>query len=224
MLAAVLLAMLAAVRWMVAHPLAGISSRLPRLGAVRAGQAVPHLPVVQEQEGPLLAVQGPEADPPPRCLPRPQGQAVADPGMEREGVGLMACGGLHCAGCGGGSVAPVLAFAAFCGVDWVVTHIVEVAIVSATCGVLAVAAMVALMRWADRRDARHVAMGPLMVTRAAAAPVVTARVIPQVSQGTAPPAIVNHYHVHFDPADREAARIIRQALPGLAGDARSPRE
>ena len=51
---------------------------------------------------------------------------------------------------------------------WVAEHLVEVAAVSAACGALAVAAVVALMRWADRRDARRAALGPLMVTRAAA--------------------------------------------------------
>ena len=130
----------------------------------------------------------------------------------------MACAGLHCSGCAGGISVPPVAFAAIFGFAWVAAHVIEVAAVSAACGVLSVAAVVALMRWADRREARRVAMGPLMVTRAMAAPVVTARVIPQVSQGTAPPAIENHYHVHFDPADREAAAIIRQALPGMAGD------
>ena len=127
----------------------------------------------------------------------------------------MACGGLHCAGCGGGSAAPVLAFAAFCGVDWVVTHIVEVAIVSATCGVLAVAAVVALMRWSDRRDARHAARYPLLRTREA--PALAAKVTPQVMQGTTPPAIEQHVHYHYHAAEREAARVIRTTLPGMAG-------
>jgi len=77
--------------------------------------------------------------------------------------------------------------------------------------------VVALMRWADRRDARLAARGPLMVTRAPA-PTLTATVTPQVRQGT-PPAIEQHVHFHFDPADREAARIIRQSLPEMAGDA-----
>ena len=49
-------------------------------------------------------------------------------------------------------------------------------------------------------------------------PALTATVTPQVTQGTTPPAIVNNYHIHFDPADREAARIIRTALPGIAGE------
>jgi len=129
----------------------------------------------------------------------------------------MACGGLHCAGCGAGSAAPVLALTAFLGVDWIVTHLIEVAIMSASCGALAVAAVVALMRWADRRDARYAARGPLLVTREAPA-ILTATVTPQVTQVT-PPAIEQHVHFHFDPADREAARIIRTVIPGQAGDA-----
>jgi hypothetical protein len=131
----------------------------------------------------------------------------------------MACSGLHCAGCGGGSAAPVVAFAAFLGVDWVAAHLAEVIVTSAACGALAVAAVVALMRWADRRAARHAAAGPLMVTREVSAPMVNATVIPQVRRVEERPAIVNHYHIHFDPADREAARIVRTALPGTAGDA-----
>jgi len=111
----------------------------------------------------------------------------------------------------------VLALTAFLGVDWIVTHLIEVAIMSASCGALAVAAVVALMRWADRRDARYAARGPLLVTREAPA-ILTATVTPQVTQVT-PPAIEQHVHFHFDPADREAARIIRTVIPGQAGDA-----
>ena len=70
----------------------------------------------------------------------------------------MSCSGLHCAGCGGGGGgAAVVVLAAVEGVEWIAAHLVEVIAVSATCGALAVAAMVALMKWADRRDARHTA-------------------------------------------------------------------
>ena len=128
----------------------------------------------------------------------------------------MSCPGLHCAGCAGGASVPVVPLLAVYGLAWVAEHIIEVAIVSASCGVLAVAAVVALMRWADRRDARHAARYRLLVNREA--PTLTATVTPQVSQGTAAPAIEQHVHFHFDPADREAAPIIRTALPGIAGD------
>ncbi len=135
----------------------------------------------------------------------------------------MACSGLHCGGCGAGSAAPVVALTVFLGADWVAEHIIEVAVVSATCGVLAVAAVVALMRWADRRDARLAARGPLLITRGAPARALTATVTPQVTQAT-PPAITNNYYIRIDPADREAARIIRTALPGMAGDALTERK
>jgi len=130
----------------------------------------------------------------------------------------MACNGLHCSGCAAGAAIPVWPLAAAYGLAWVAEHLVEVIAISATCGVLAVAAVVALMRWTDRRDARHVAERPLLVTREAPASRLTATVTPQVTQGTSAPAVEQHVHFHFDPADREAARIIRQAIPGLAGD------
>jgi len=131
----------------------------------------------------------------------------------------MACSGLHCGGCAGGMAVPVVPLVAFLGLAWVAEHLIEVAVVSASCGVLAVAAVVALMRWADRRDARLAARGPLMVTREPSTPALTATVTPQVAQGTPAPAITNNYYIRIDPAGREAARIIRQAIPGQAGDA-----
>lgn len=129
----------------------------------------------------------------------------------------MACSGLHCAGCAGGMAVPVVPIAACFGLAWVADHIVEVAVVSAACGALAVAAVVALMRWCDRRQGRRAAGRPIWTVRAEAAGL-TAAAAPRVTQGTAAPAIEQHVHFHFDPADREAARIIRTALPGLAGD------
>src|ERR1700689_237836 len=77
----------------------------------------------------------------------------------------MSCSGLHCAGCGGGSAAPVVAFAVFCGIDWIVTHLAEVIATSAVCGALSVAAVVALMRWAERRDARQAVRWRLLHVR-----------------------------------------------------------
>jgi hypothetical protein len=154
---------------------------------------------------------------------------------------------------------------AFCGAAWVAGHIIEVAIVSAVCGALAVAAVVGLMRWQDRRQA---AIGPLMVTRAdviaagvpgaeparirrpsadfggqigTPVPDSVPRSIPlvhlaphgaawtaQVDQGADHPAIApatvitggTHLWIVGDlDAEQAAARIIRQALPGTAGDA-----
>lgn len=117
----------------------------------------------------------------------------------------MSCSGLHCAGCGAGAGVPAVALAGLLGFTWVAEHLIEVAVVSAACGVLSVAAVVALMRWQDRRQAALTARGPLLVTRPAAAP--------QVTRGTAPPAVENHYHVHHHYAEApEAARVIRQAV------------
>jgi len=124
----------------------------------------------------------------------------------------VSCSGLHCAGCGGGSAAPVLAFAVFCGADWVVTHIVEVAITSAVCGALAVTAVVALMRWADRRDER----------RAAAWRQLHVRVVPigtcvpdSVTSAERPALPFRDLHIHLDGApSAEQAAVIRQALNG----------
>ena len=124
----------------------------------------------------------------------------------------MSCSGLHCAGCSAGAAAPVVPLVAVFGVAWVAEYIIEVAIVSAACGVLSVAAVVALMKWGERRDARHAAIWPLLVNREVPAPVLTATVLPQASEGTAAPAIENRYRIRYDPADREAARIIRDAI------------
>lgn len=133
----------------------------------------------------------------------------------------MKCPGLHCPGCrdGGGKVIVIVGgiAAGMLAAEWVAAHAWEVLAVTAACGALAVAAVVALMRWADRRDARHAAEHPFLVARDAAA--LTATVTPQVTQETTRPAIVNNYYIRIDPASREAARIIRTAIPGQSGDA-----
>ena len=131
---------------------------------------------------------------------------------------MSGCEGLHCAGCRDGAGKAVLVGGGILAVEWVASHAWEVLAVTAACGALAVSAVVALMRWGDRREARHMAEHPLLVTRAESASVTTT-VTPQVSRGASVPAIENHYHIHLDPADREGARIIRTALPGMAGEA-----
>lgn len=93
---------------------------------------------------------------------------------------MSGCSGLHCAGCAGGVAVPVVPLAAAYGVAWVVEHIIEVAVVSAVCGALAVAAVVWLMRWQERREAVHAAQRPFLVARAAPAMVYRAVVIPAV--------------------------------------------
>jgi hypothetical protein len=137
----------------------------------------------------------------------------------------MSCSGLHCAGCAGGAAVPVVPLVAFCGLAWVAEHIVEVAIASGVSGALAVAAVVALMRWQDRRQARHAARSSLWTAREVpGAPAPAARQVGQVT----PPAIVNNYgpqvHIYGWDGGESAARIVRQALTGQAGDAISSGE
>jgi len=116
----------------------------------------------------------------------------------------MSCSGLHCAGCAGGGTVPVVILAALEGFAWVAAHIIEVAVVSAACGVLAFAAVVALVRRGDRRDARQLARGTLFVTRPDAAP------LPPPARRELPPVINNYFYVAAPVAP---ARVIRQALP-----------
>jgi hypothetical protein len=115
----------------------------------------------------------------------------------------MSCSGLHCAGCGGGGALPIVALAALEGFTWVAAHVIEVAATSAACAVLAVAAVAALVRAQERREAAHAARGPLLITRADAAPLPPAR-----RRGELPP-VVNYFYV-ADPA--VAARVIRPAV------------
>jgi hypothetical protein len=124
----------------------------------------------------------------------------------------MACSGLHCAGCAGGGIAvPVVPLIAIYGLVWVAEHIIEVAIVSAVCGVLAVAAMVALMRWADRMDCRRAARWQLVQARKVPEVVtVTATALPGSERATLG---FRDLHIHLDgqPTTEQAA-VIRQAL------------
>ena len=127
----------------------------------------------------------------------------------------MSCSGLHCAGCGAGAAVPPVALAGLLGFTWVAEHLIEVAAVSLACGVLSVAAVVALMRWQDRRQAAFAASGPLLVTRAGAAP------LPRARQRAELPPVINNYFYVADPA--VAARVVR-AIPGQAGDAITERK
>lgn len=118
----------------------------------------------------------------------------------------MSCPGLHCAGCGAGAGVPPAALAAAFGLAWVAEHLIEVAVVSAACGALAVAAVVALARWQERREARYAAARGIRSRADAIAPAA-----PRAVAGARPAAIENHYHVHHHYADgREAARAISE--------------
>ena len=123
---------------------------------------------------------------------------------------MSACPGLHCAGCGGGSAAPFLVLGGIFGAEWVIENIIAVAIVSAVCGILALAAVIALMRWADRRDAgravlwrtRYEALHPAVTPVAVTAP--------------APSALpFRDLHIHLNGVpDAAQAEVIRRALGG----------
>ena len=125
----------------------------------------------------------------------------------------MACSGLHCAGCAGGITVPVVPLAAAFGLAWIAEHIVEVAIVCATSGALAVAAVVALMRWADRRDALRAAAWRQLHTRPVPEVVSATTVLPPPTAATA--LGFRDLHIHLDGVpDATQVAIIRQALNG----------
>lgn len=129
----------------------------------------------------------------------------------------MSCSGLHCAGCGAGASVPPVALAAVFGLAWIAEHLIEVAVVSAACGVLAVAAVVALMRQQERREAARAARGTLFVTRAGAAPVPPPgrRELPGEQRAAIGPV----YNFNFyGPAGDAHAAVIRKAITGQAGD------
>jgi hypothetical protein len=133
----------------------------------------------------------------------------------------MACSGLHCAGCAGGITVPVVPLAAVFGLAWVAEHLIEVAAVCGACGALSVLVVVALMRWGERQDARH---AQIWAARKAALepPSVTATVIPQVRWPDQPVIEYHHHGAVFNfygpDGETQAARVIRAALPGQAGD------
>jgi hypothetical protein len=123
----------------------------------------------------------------------------------------MSCSGLHCAGCAGGAAVPVVPLLGLCGVAWVAEHLIEVALVSAACGVLSVAAVVALMRMGDRRDERQRAAASIWTVREA--PQITHVRAESVTSAERPALGFRDLHVHLDgrPTAEQAA-VIRQAL------------
>ena len=145
----------------------------------------------------------------------------------------MSCSGIHCSGCAGGAVVPPVAFAALFGLPWVIEHAVEVAAVSAACGVLAVAAVVWLLRRGDRRDDRQRAAASIWTVRAEAvtgtrvpdplshpavtfaapgAPDVTADVTAAPRRLELEPRAL-HLHFYGQPTAEQAA-VIRHAING----------
>ena len=124
----------------------------------------------------------------------------------------MSCPGLHCAACSSGAAVPVVPLVTAFGLAWVAEHLVEVAIVSAACGALAVAAVVALMRWQERREARRAAGQLWSVREVPQIPHVRAE---SVTSAERPPLGFRDLHIHLDgvPVADQAA-VIRQALNG----------
>ena len=126
----------------------------------------------------------------------------------------MSCPGLHCSGCAAGVSVPPVALAATLGLAWVAEHLIEVAMVSAACGILSVAAVVALMRWTARREA---AFGAVLAARHER-PALTATAMPQVTAPTVQ-VVEHHHYVHAIPAPDPASAIVRAAITGEPGDA-----
>lgn len=95
---------------------------------------------------------------------------------------------------------PPIAVVYACGLPWVIGHLAEVAAVSAGCGVLAVAAVVALMRRGDRRDERQRADASIWTVREV--PRSGTRVpIPEASAGR--PALgFRDLHIHLGGVQR----------------------
>ncbi len=120
-----------------------------------------------------------------------------------------------------GDVALIFAVCAIAGVvvEVVLSIIVWIAVALGIVTALAVSLLIWRLRGVSVRKARYDAAYTAAFDRYRESRTVTATVTPpQVSQGTRAPAIENHYHIHFDPADREAARIIRTVLPGMTGE------
>jgi hypothetical protein len=126
----------------------------------------------------------------------------------------MSCGGLHCAGCAGGMALPVVPIVELYGLTWVIEHLAEVVTVSAACGALAVAAVVALMRWCDRRQARAAIGRPYLYVREVPAVTASAERVPIADTArpavAAPQVVFNFYGV----PEADQAHVIRQALSG----------
>ncbi len=126
----------------------------------------------------------------------------------------MTCAGIHCAGCGAGVSIPPIGLAATLGLAWVAEHLIEVALVSAACGILSVAAVVALMRWTARREAAFAAALAARRER----PTLTATATPQATAPTVQ-VVEHHHYVHAIPAPDPASAIVRAAITGTPGDA-----
>jgi hypothetical protein len=122
---------------------------------------------------------------------------------------------------GGGGILTVAGIvAAVEGAEWVLAYLWLIIAVGLAClilsAVLALAVVPRLTRWRDRRDAEaYAAIRPAQAIPLASPPSGPAVPWPQ-RQAIAPPQVVNFNFYGVD-ADRAAA-LIRQALPGTAGE------
>lgn len=133
--------------------------------------------------------------------------------------------GFHWSKCpGGGEGGGILVLAVLAVVIEKVLHvIVQVMLVTGACAALAFMIVFLIARDTRRREAAYAASPQHQrLIGATATPPVT-RVTPQVTQGTTPPVIVNHYgpqfHIYGEDGREAAARLIRPMIPGMAGDA-----
>lgn len=125
--------------------------------------------------------------------------------------------GFHWTPCrGGGDATVILAGAGLLAcafaVEWVASHAWEILAVTAACGALAVSAVVALMRWTDRRAA---AFGAALAARRER----TALTVTAAPQVTAPSVqVVEHRHYIYPvTAPDPASAIVRAAITGTPG-------
>jgi hypothetical protein len=125
-----------------------------------------------------------------------------------QGSGTWQTSGLDLGAATGPAVLVVIAAAA---VTVIAQIIVWLAVITGILVLAGAAVLVLVWRHTKRREAAYEASPQHQQ-------LIGAKVTPQVSQGTPAPSIVNNYYIRIDPADREAARIIRTALPGMAGD------
>jgi hypothetical protein len=137
----------------------------------------------------------------------------------------MSCPGLHCPGCSEGQSLGVLGglvvivYAADQLSVWVAEHIWEIGGTLAACFALSVAVSMWLERWADIRGARFAAAHGILSRADVLLPEPVRAVV--VEPAAARPAIAPTYVLNFYGADSGdmAARVLRTALPGSAGDA-----
>ncbi len=116
----------------------------------------------------------------------------------------------------GGSIfgAIVVAVAAVYGIEWALARILWILGSAVIIAAVTVAAMVPLMRWAQRRDAVRV---PLWRDTGAPPAQLYAEPVTELPRTERPQAIEQHFHVHHHYAEPEPARVT--AIPGTAGDA-----